>query len=266
MLADMHVHTTFSLDSSTRMESMVEQAISMGMDMICITDHIDWDFPEKDLIFDFDVKEYQKAIERMQKKYAGRLEIRMGVELGMQPHLSSSYEKLLAQYPFDFVLGSLHLLRNRDPYYKEAFQDLSDQEAYKEYFDDTLVNVQKFHGFDALAHLDYIVRYGREKEKNYNISDYMDVIDEILKELIYNGKALEVNSAGLRKGLGFPNPHVAVIKRYRELGGEMVTVGADAHKPPHMGYGFKEVESILLDSGFKYYVRFKQRKPEFKRI
>lgn len=266
MLADMHVHTAFSLDSSTRMENMVEQAVSMGMDMICITDHIDWDFPEPDLVFDFDVNEYQKTIEAAKVKYAGKLDIRMGVELGMQPHLAERYEKLLQEYPFDFVLGSVHLLKNRDPYYKDAFLGMTDQEAYKEYFSSTLANVKAFHGFDALAHLDYVVRYGREKAKNYQVSDYIDVIDEILKELIYHGKALEVNSAGLRKGLGFPNPHTAVIKRYRELGGEMVTVGADAHKPLHMGYGFKEVESILLDSGFKYYVRFKQRKPEFKRI
>lgn len=266
MLADMHVHTSFSQDSSATMEGMVEQAISMGMDMICITDHLDWDFPEKDLIFDFDVDEYQKKIERMQKKYAGKIEIRMGVELGMQPHLGDRYQALLDRYPFDFVLGSLHLLQNRDPYYKDAFKGLTDEKAYKEYFDNTLLNVKKFHGFDSLAHLDYIVRYGKEKGKNYHVPEYMDVIDEILKELINHGKALEVNSAGLRKGLGFPNPHMDVIRRFKELGGEMVTVGADAHKPLHMGFGFEKVESILLDSGFQYYVRFKQRKPEFVRI
>lgn len=266
MLADMHVHTEFSLDSSANIESMAEKAISIGLDMICITDHLDWDFPEKDLIFDFDVNEYQKSIEAAKQKYAGKLDIRMGVELGMQPQLAERYEKLLKEYPFDFVLGSLHILNNRDPYYKDAFYGMTDQQAYRQYFEDMLVNVKAFHGFDSLAHLDYIVRYGREKAKNYHISDYMDIIDEILRELIAHDKALEVNSAGLRKNLGFPNPHVGVIKRYKELGGEMITVGADAHKPLHMGYAFKEVESILLDSGFQYYVRFKQRKPEFIRI
>lgn len=266
MLADMHVHTKFSLDSSASIESMAEKAISIGIDTICVTDHLDWDFPEKHLIFDFDVTEYQKAIEDVRDKYKDRLDIRMGVELGMQPHLAERYQKLLDQYPFDYVLGSLHLLRNRDPYYKEAFLGITDQEAYQSYFEGILSNIKVFHGFDALGHLDYVVRYGKEKAKSYHVSDYMDIVDEILKELIDHGKALEVNSAGLRKNLGFPNPHTDIIKRYKELGGEQITVGADAHKPLHIGYAFKETESILLDCGFEYYVRYKQRKPEFVRI
>ncbi len=266
MLADMHIHTEFSLDSCAKIDAMANKAISKGIDMITITDHIDWDFPEKHLIFDFDVDAYQKAIERAKRKYRGRLDIRMGVELGMQPHLAERYQQLLDKYPFDFVIASSHLVQNRDPYYKEAFQGMTDQEAYQHYFEYILENVKVFHGFDALGHLDYVVRYGREKAKHYSYEKYKDVIDEILKELVAHNKALEVNSAGLRKNLGFPNPHPDIIKRFRELGGEQITVGADAHKPLHIGYGLEETKSILLDCGFNYYVRYKQRKPEFVRI
>lgn len=266
MLADMHVHTEFSLDSCAKINSMAEKAISMGIDMITITDHIDWDFPEKHLVFDFDVDIYQKAIERAKHKYRGKLDIRMGVELGMQPHLVRRYQELLNKYPFDFVIASSHLVQNRDPYYKEAFEGLTDQEAYRLYFEFILENVRLFHGFDALGHLDYVVRYGREKAKYYSYNFYSDVIDEILKELVTHNKALEVNSGGLRKKLGFPNPHPDIIRRYKELGGEMITIGADAHKPQHIGYGLEEIKSLLLDCGFEYYVQYKQRKPEFVRI
>lgn len=266
MLADMHMHTEFSLDSCARIDHMADRAIAMGLDMITITDHIDWDFPEPDMLFDFDLDKYYKYIERAKRKYRGRLDIRMGVELGLQPHLSERYETMLKKYPFDLVIGSVHLLYDRDPYYPEAFQGMTDQQAYRVYFEQTLENVRAFHGFDSLGHLDYIVRYGKMKAKNYECSDYMDVIDEILKELVEHNIALEVNSAGLRKNLGFPNPHTDIIKRYKELHGEMITVGADGHKPPHIGYAFSELATILKDCGFAYYTRFKQRKPEFVKI
>lgn len=266
MLADMHMHTEFSLDSCAKIEHMADRAISLGINMITITDHIDWDFPEPNTVFDFNLNDYQKYIEKAQRKYRGRLDIRMGVELGLQPHLANRYEEMLRQYPFDFVIGSVHLVHNRDPYYPEAFAGMTDEEAYRAYFENTLENVKAFHGFDALGHLDYIVRYGRERAKRYRCSDYIDVIDEILKGLIEHGVALEVNSAGLRKNLGFPNPHTDIIRRYKELHGEMITVGADGHKSIHIGYGFKTVEAILLDCGFTYYTRFKDRKPEFVKI
>lgn len=266
MLADMHMHTEFSLDSCAKLDAMADCAISKGIRSICFTDHIDWDFPEKNMVFDFDVDAYQQAIHRTKEKYRGRLEILMGVELGLQPHLAERYTKFLEKYPFDFVIGSVHLVNNRDPYYPEAFAGMTDREAYRAYFENTLKNVQAFQGFDSLGHLDYIVRYGRNKAKDYRCSDYQDVIDEILKMLIEHRIALEVNSAGLRKNLGVPNPHTDIIRRYRELGGEMITVGADAHKPAHIGYDFRRMAQILQNCGFAYYTKFVERRPHFVKI
>ena len=263
MLADMHMHTEYSEDSCAKLDSMAEKAIAVGIEAICVTDHIDWDFPEKNLIFDYDVDAYQRDIARAKEKYKGRLEIFMGVELGMQPHLAERYQEFLKKYPFDFVIGSVHLVNNRDPYYKEAFEGLEDAQAYRMYFENILANIKAFRDFDSLGHLDYIVRYGKNKARDYSYSQFADIIDEILKELILHGKALEVNTAGYRK-LGFPNPHPDVICRYRELGGEMITVGADAHKPSHVGYDFKKVTQLLKNCGFTHYTRFKDRKPEFR--
>ena len=113
-----------------------------------------------------------------------------------------------------------------DPYDRDQYPG-SDRELYREYFACTLENIRSVTGFQALGHLDNVVRYGHGREKEYSYRAYADVIDEILRELICRGIALEVNSGGLKYGLGFPNPHPDVLKRYRELGGELVTVGSD---------------------------------------
>ena len=130
----------------------------------------------------------------------------------------------------------------------------------------TLENVKVMDCFQSLGHLDYIVRYGKMREKTYSCEEYTDVIDEILKQLIEKGKGLEINAAGLKYGLPFAHPHPDVLRRYRELGGEIVTIGADAHKPEHIAYDFGKVEELLKACGFKYYTEFFEQKPVFKQL
>ena len=117
-----------------------------------------------------------------------------------------------------------------------------------------------------IGHLDYVVRYGKSREKEYSYTDYADIIDEILKLLIEKEKGLEVNSAGLKYGLPFAHPHPDVLNHYRELGGEIITIGADAHKPEHIAYDFAKAEEILKSCGFKYYTEFFEQKPVFKQL
>jgi histidinol-phosphatase (PHP family) len=117
--------------------------------------------------------------------------------------------------------------------------------------------------YDSLGHIDYIVRYGNDKEQTYSYSKNADYIDEILKHLIANGKGLEVNAAGWKSGLSFAHPHQDVLKRYKELGGEIITIGSDAHKPEHVAYDFHKIKDYLEFCGFKYYTEFRQRKPHF---
>ena len=143
---------------------------------------------------------------------------------------------------------------------------MTDEEMYREYFQSTLETVKKVQCFQSLGHLDYIVRYGYTREKDYSYHKYADIIDEILKELIRKEIALEINTGGLKCGLGFTNPHPDILKRYRELGGTMVTVGSDAHRPEHVGYGFELLTQILTEAGFHYITQFSDRKPEFIKI
>ena len=117
-----------------------------------------------------------------------------------------------------------------------------------------------------LGHLDYVVRYGKHREQEYSYGRFADEIDEILRYLIEHGKGLEVNTAGLKYGLPFAHPHPDVLKRYKKLGGEIITVGADAHTPEHVGYDFNIVDNILEACGFKYYAEFIKRAPVFRKI
>lgn len=266
MIGDIHLHSSFSADSEARMEDVVRAAIDAGLPLICFTDHIDLDYPVEDLDFEFDIPAYFREIGRMQELYGDRIRIFRGVELGMQAHLGDRYRALLKEHDFDFVIGSQHLVNGRDPYYPETFEGKTDQEVYRAYFENMLEDIRAFHEFDTLGHLDYVVRYGRRRSRGYSYRAYADVIDEILKFLVRWNIALELNTAGLRKRLGFPNPHPDILRRYRELGGTLVTCGADAHRPAFVGYGMKEAEEILKSCGFTHYVYYSRRKPFFVRL
>lgn len=268
--ADCHMHTKFSGDSDAPVRDMLDAAIKRGMESVCITDHMDEDYPEdsetgKD-IFLFDVDRYFRELEEIKKEYAGRLDVRIGVELGLQPHLGEQYRDLVERYPFDFVIGSLHVIHGMDPYDGIIFEGRSDTEVYREAFQATLENLEQVTDFDVLGHIDYVVRYGRHQAQEYSYRAFSDEIDQILKKVIAMGKGIEMNMGGFKYGLGFCNPHPDVIRRYRELGGEIITVGADAHCPEHVAYDFEKAGDILRTCGFKYYAEYRNRKPSFKQL
>ena len=274
--ADMHMHTWFSTDSEACPLDMADEAVRKGLKTICFTDHFDKDDLEWGEEGIFDVDAYFVEMQKLQEEYAGKLSIRIGIELGLRTYLKDYYEELTKKHPFDFVIGSVHNVPYKkdaegnilytDPAAEKLFTDRTDKEAYRLMMETTLENVRTSDCFQTLGHLDYVVRYGKSREKEYSYTDYADIIDEILKLLIEKEKGLEVNSAGLKYGLPFAHPHPDVLKRYRELGGEIITIGADAHKPEHIAYDFAKAEEILKSCGFKYYTEFFEQKPVFKQL
>jgi histidinol-phosphatase (PHP family) len=150
-----------------------------------------------------------------------------------------------------------------DPYYPQYYEGRSEDAAYREYFESILENLHTDADFDVYGHLDYVVRYGPHKNRFYSYKKHSDVIDEILRTLIDRGKGIELNTAGFKYGLGHPNPTEEILARYRELGGEILTIGSDAHAPEHVAYAFEQVPEILKKSGFRYYTVFSARKPSF---
>lgn len=265
MLIDSHVHTIHSADSETPVSSMIERAIDLGMKKICITDHHDYDYPNHgNDIYDFcmDAPAYYSDMLKWREYFKDQIHVLIGAEVGVEPYLAEKLEKFVNSQPFDFIIGSSHIIHRMDPYYPDFFENRKDTECFMDYFESILENLQVFSNFDVYGHLDYIVRYAPLKDTNYSYSLFCDVIDEILKKLIDMGKGIELNTGGFLK-LSTPNPHPDIIKRYKELGGEIITVGSDAHFTKDLGGHFSQAADILKDCGFRYYTVFCQRRPEF---
>lgn len=267
MLWDTHMHTAFSTDSEASPESMIEASIELGLGGICITDHMDYDYPkehpEDEPEFILDTPVYFPTIQKLGQQYKDKIKVLTGIELGLQPHLTAKHQELVSRYDFDFVIGSSHVIHGKDPYYSRFFEGKTEQQAYQEYFESILENLAVFDNFDVYGHIDYVVRYGPNRNLEYSYQKYADVIDAILEKLIDMGKGIEINTGGFKYGLGHPNPTEDIINRYHELGGEIITIGADAHKPEHVAFDFAKVPDILKAAGFQYFTVFEKRKPTF---
>jgi histidinol-phosphatase (PHP family) len=263
MLWDTHMHTHHSGDSDAPVEDMIRSAIDKGLAGVCFTDHFDYDYPDDPALFLLDFDACQKEIADYRIKYENRLPILWGVELGLQPAVTDTNLRTAASYPFDFIIGSSHVVHGMDPYYSHYYEGRTEDTAYREYFESILENLQTDVDFDVYGHIDYVVRYGPNRNQFYTYQKYADLIDEILRTLIHKGKGIELNTAGFKYGLGHPNPTEEILARYRELGGEIVTIGADAHAPEYVGFAFDRVPEILRAAGFAYYSVFRNRTPEF---
>ena len=272
--SDNHIHSYYSTDSEASMTDIIEEARHMGFESICFTDHMDYNFPSVTEIpdFVFDMNKYTSEISLLDIENPD-INIRKGVELGLKEDVVKKCLELTKNYSLDFVIGSTHLVDNIDPYDDEYWVDKTERKAITRYYETTLNNLSLGIDFDVYGHIDYIIRYTPKmkilRSKGLNdeeystecLMPYLDIIEEILKKIINLGKGIEVNTAGLKYGLCHPNPNEKILKLYHELGGEIITIGSDAHEPKHIGYEFDVIPDMLKACGFKYYTEFKNRKP-----
>jgi len=268
--ADYHLHSSFSGDSDTPMEEMILQGIRKGLTHMCFTEHQDFGYPVSketpEGFFDFNPDSCLYEFLKCREKYADRIALRFGVEIGLQPEVSAQNTTFVKAHEYDFVIASSHLCNGKDPYYPAFFEGRTQEEAYREYFQSIPDNLKAFDDFDVYGHLDYVVRYGPQKDRGYALEQYRDIIDRILNGLIQNGKGLELNTGGLMRGLREANPCAAILRRYQELGGEIITVGSDAHSPENIGAHFDRAADILTGCGFRYYCTFERRTASFHRL
>lgn len=261
-LSDCHVHTMFSGDSMEFPDRQIERAIELGMKQLCITDHHDYDVVS-DIDFELDLPVYREKIRELQKKWKGQIDLRYGIELGLQMHIREYLQDVVTRYPFDYVIGSIHFVDTLDPYEAVYFEGRTEEEAYRRFFEVTKTCIENMDCYDVLGHLDYVVRYGPNRDREYSYERYQDLIDPVLKRLVETGKGLECNTAGIRKGLRSMNPCEEILKAYKAFGGEIITVGSDAHERESLGYAFDTCRDLLKACGFRYYSVYKDRKPEF---
>lgn len=238
---------------------------------MCFTEHYDADYvyDQPDIKFgqfELDIPSYYKEFCEISNIYADKINVGYGVELGIQDHLTDMLKKYVKNNDFDFVIASNHLAHRKDPYYPYFFEGRSDKDAFKEYFESILESVTSFNDYDVIGHIDYVVRYAPNKDANFFYDDYSEIFEVILKKIIEDGHGLEFNTKGLRYGLRGGNPCNEILKHFKELGGEIITIGSDAHTLNDLAWGLDKVSDILENVGFKYYTTFSKRKPEFHKI
>ena len=260
---DLHMHTSSSFDGNYSAAMMCESAIENGLATIAITDHFDVDFFERHNL-DFRQKSSYEDICSVKDILSDKIRILRGIEMGQPTYDLALTEKSLARYEYDFVIGSIHNPRNQPDYGDFDYAALAQDEIYAmldNYFEEELM-LAKWNGFDTFAHLTYPMRYiVQAGRKDIVLDRYNDITDEIFKVLVANGKALEINTSGLRQPIGKTMPTEDYVKRFKDLGGEFLTLGSDAHFTEHVGAGIDEGYAIAERCGFKYVTYFKDRKP-----
>lgn len=263
---DFHIHSHFSNDSTASMQSMAKKAKDIGLKGICFTDHYDLDYQSTEINFEFSYDAYLEELSSIREYSTKGFQIFTGLELGMQPHISAENEALLGGKNFDFIIGSIHCVDKKDLYDKTFLEGITEEEGIRHYYYDTLKCIENFKNFDVLGHLDGIRRYLYNKDDSFSLNLYEELVRNVLSKLISLNKGIEVNTAGLRYGLSSFHPLPDILKWYRLLGGEIITIGSDSHSPENLGYGLKDALIDISDLGFKCYTIFKDRKPIFIKI
>jgi histidinol-phosphatase (PHP family) len=259
---DYHVHSSFSADCDVPMEEMVKRAILKGVKEICFTEHIDYDYPDPTITFLLDLDKYNEEILRLKDKYKKEITIKKGVELGVQPHVLQDYKKIVQKEWLDFIICSMHTTKKQDLHSLQFFENKSLYTAYEEYYTELLACIRSFKDYSILGHLDLVTRYKYEE----GIYHFLDIIEEILKLVISEGKGIEVNNSGYRYGMNRALPSIDILKLYKDLNGEIITIGSDSHSPENLATRFKETVDMLKSLGFQYVATFQNKEPIFHKI
>ena len=259
---DYHMHSRVSFDGHDRGMDMALAAKAAGLKEICFTDHLDYDPLGRMGVMAFDTAAYHAEYDALE---VPGLKIRKGMEFGMTVDNRARFQKDLRRRHFDFVLGSIHFVDDQDVYFPPFWEGKSVFEAERRYLEATLACVRIHDDFDVLAHLTYIGKTtAHPAPRPVPYAEHRELVDEILKTLAAKGKGLELNTSGMDRCGAFL-PTADYFRRFKELGGRIVTVGSDAHTAARVGQYSMEACDILRDI-FGYVCTFEDRKPIFHKL
>lgn len=256
---DYHIHSDFSADCTTPMEKTIEKAIDLGLEEICFTEHIDYDYPDESIVFEFDLKQYDKKIKQLQAAYADRIRIKKGVEIGLQPYLLDRYISLMDKESFDFVICSMHTTEQKDLHSGDFFNGKTVEEAYQAYYEELLHCIKHYKRYSVLGHIDLIKRYSYRAAQH----DFHDIIGEIFKQVIADGKGIELNTSGIRYKLEHGMPSPDILQLYKDCGGEIISLGSDSHTETSLAYDFNASLQLLESLGFQSIATYEKGIPSF---
>lgn len=255
---DYHIHTNFSCDCQLSMLEMCRAAVEKAIPEIGFTDHFDL-VPQDPCSAYFQADPWWEELVRCRDAFKGSLRVRAGVEIGEGHLFLAQVQQLHAAYPWDYSLGSLHWVGS-GLVFDRSFFERPEKEVYQAYFDE-LARMSLEADFDVLAHMDVVKRYGFEAYGPFAPEEFEGPIRKILRTLAQRGKALEVNTATLRRPVDETSPSSLVVEWFRQEGGRWVTLGSDAHRAEHVGQGLEKALHVTRSAGFHHVASFQERKP-----
>ena len=259
MLIDSHSHSHFSFDSVADCEENILTAIEKGLDGLAFTDHIDRVDGPLDNTFDFD--EYFSALLPLKERYENKIMVLLGVEMGFNLKKKDWIENAMADDRFDFFIGSLHTLDDKDVAGTLRSGAVDLRSYYKAYYDAMVAAVEHTSGFHVLGHVDYLDRYVPDKSAIPPFAFYRDQVAAVLENIIRRDLVLEYNTAGKYKGLSYGNPKKEILELYKDLGGKNICLSSDAHRSEHIGRDFTSAKDYLLNLGFTHIRYFNKKVP-----
>lgn len=277
-LIDCHTHTQFSVDSEADLGMCAERADRLGLAAYAVTDHCEcnsW-YPAEHYSDDDDMHDSYRykdcfldsvaAVTALKEKYNGKFNLICGVEMGQPQAAPEATAFINADERVDFIIGSLHQIRGEKDFYYIDYIDLGTDKIYdllERYFME-LNEMCRTNSFDVLGHLTYCLRYMKQRHGiEPDISRFDDIIADSFRTLAQNGKGIEINTSGLRQGFGETFPNLRYTKLFREMGGEIISVGSDAHTAEDIGKNVRDGIEIAKAAGFTRIAYFKKRQPQF---
>lgn len=261
-LIDYHTHSLCSPDSEAPMPDMAEAGVAAGLSEMCFTDHFDLLDFSGNLCLTHDWSRTREQFALAQAQCGDRIRLRRGLELGGAPTDFAAAARVLAE-PLDFVIGSVHNLNlsaGGTDFYEVRYDSSALCAAHMDNYLSTMEELSLWDGYDVLGHIPYLLRYMRDRDgQAIRLEDREERLRLILSNAISRGKGMEINT---NRGTSLFD-YLWLTGLYRELGGEIVTVGTDAHRPQDVGKGVPAAYQMLKDAGFRYITIFDRRKPQF---
>jgi histidinol-phosphatase (PHP family) len=256
---DLHTHHDRCGHAKGVIRDYIESAIRQGLNVIGISDHSPFFGSDKDqahpgtAMAKSEFPKYVAEVLSLKEQYKDRIEVLLGVESDFFPEHAETYRKVYEQYPFDYIIGSVHVTEGVSIFNKKRWKGLNDEEKIrqKEVYYDLIAQSARSGMFQILGHIDamkgFYPSFGEIQT---------EAVDRTLQIIAESGTAIEVNTSGKTKDCGGWYPSDSILERALHYGVE-VTFGSDAHVPERVADEFTLVGKRLKEIGFKYWVYFK---------
>lgn len=261
MRMDYHLHSRYSGDGQSAIEEICREALEKGLTHIALTDHHDIGNTNYELK---DPSAYLADLARCRELFPG-LDLAYGVEMDYRAHTWERMQRFPVEQGLDFALLSLHFVDGVDPYLPEYFEGRTQREGYAYYLKQLAEMIAVTDGPWVLGHITYVSKFARFPDTRLRYAEYPEELDEVLRLAVKKGYGLEINASGLKNGAGVL-PGTDILTRYRELGGEILTLGSDAHCAADVGRWIGDATDAARAAGFRYLAVYREMKPKFLKI